>query len=99
MLSKHPFYYTAFILLQEGLCDSKPGYIGRENENRVDLNRDFPDQFDPVKAGKLKLSLPVKNESNNKVLIIHVQGFNCDVVDYLTSKKKAIKWTVRGEIN
>ncbi|PSN43472.1 hypothetical protein C0J52_03215 [Blattella germanica] len=31
---------------QEGLCDSKPGFEGRENANRIDLNRDFPDQFD-----------------------------------------------------
>lgn len=47
-----------FFFLQEGLCDSKPGYVGRENENHVDLNRDFPDQFDPVKAGKFILSYP-----------------------------------------
>lgn len=44
--------YKSSFLLQEGLCDSKPGYVGRENENHVDLNRDFPDQFDPVKAGE-----------------------------------------------
>ncbi|XP_025831016.1 carboxypeptidase D-like [Agrilus planipennis] len=33
---------------QEGRCESKINYIGRENVRRVDLNRDFPDQFDPV---------------------------------------------------
>ncbi|XP_015114508.1 carboxypeptidase D [Diachasma alloeum] len=31
---------------QEGLCESKSDYSGRENANHVDLNRDFPDQFD-----------------------------------------------------
>ncbi|XP_044260416.1 carboxypeptidase D isoform X2 [Tribolium madens] len=38
---------------QEGLCESKPGYIGRENINHKDLNRDFPDQFDPVRTGTI----------------------------------------------
>jgi carboxypeptidase D len=32
--------------MQEGLCDSKPGFEGRVNANGFDLNRDFPDQFD-----------------------------------------------------
>ncbi|KAH1018084.1 hypothetical protein HUJ05_005906 [Dendroctonus ponderosae] len=38
---------------QEGLCESKPRYVGRENENSVDLNRDFPDQFEPHRAGTI----------------------------------------------
>jgi len=40
---------------QEGRCESKNKYVGRENENHVDLNRDFPDQFDPVRTGTMLL--------------------------------------------
>uniref|UniRef100_A0A6P7FUX0 Carboxypeptidase D n=1 Tax=Diabrotica virgifera virgifera TaxID=50390 RepID=A0A6P7FUX0_DIAVI len=38
---------------EEGRCESKKQYVGRENENSVDLNRDFPDQFDATKAGTI----------------------------------------------
>ncbi|XP_063989160.1 carboxypeptidase D isoform X2 [Diachasmimorpha longicaudata] len=31
---------------EEKRCESKSDYSGRENANHVDLNRDFPDQFD-----------------------------------------------------
>lgn len=39
---------------QEGECESKPKYVGRTNENEVDLNRDFPDQYDgSIRAGTI----------------------------------------------
>ncbi|KAK3916566.1 Carboxypeptidase D [Frankliniella fusca] len=42
MPSMNPDGYTRS---QEGHCESLANWVGRENANGVDLNRDFPDQF------------------------------------------------------
>jgi len=42
MPSMNPDGYEA---AAEGVCDPNPSNIGRQNENHVDLNRNFPDQF------------------------------------------------------
>lgn len=35
-----------FLIFQEGKCETDGSSKGRNNANNVDLNRDFPDQFD-----------------------------------------------------
>ncbi|XP_023938075.2 carboxypeptidase D isoform X2 [Bicyclus anynana] len=47
MPSLNPDGYEAS---KEGACESLSEYVGRNNANKKDLNRDFPDQFDANKA-------------------------------------------------
>ncbi|XP_049879390.1 carboxypeptidase D isoform X2 [Pectinophora gossypiella] len=47
MPSLNPDGYEASV---EGNCESLPNYVGRNNANGVDLNRDFPDQFDTFES-------------------------------------------------
>jgi carboxypeptidase D len=43
MPSVNPDGYEA---ATEGTCSPRPDKLGRQNANRIDLNRNFPDQFD-----------------------------------------------------
>jgi len=43
MPSVNPDGYEA---AREGVCNPRPNNVGRQNANNVDLNRNFPDQFE-----------------------------------------------------
>ncbi|XP_011647483.1 carboxypeptidase D-like [Pogonomyrmex barbatus] len=51
----------------EGKCESKEDYSGRENANHVDLNRDFPDQFDR-RLSQLKKGMSILNGRQNETV-------------------------------
>ncbi|XP_077299077.1 carboxypeptidase D svr [Arctopsyche grandis] len=53
MPSMNPDGFTAS---KEGSCESIQNYNGRNNAKGVDLNRDFPDQFDPPNARPSRFS-------------------------------------------
>lgn len=51
----------------EGKCESKGDFSGRENANRVDLNRDFPDQFDR-RLSQIKKGMSILNGRQNETV-------------------------------
>lgn len=51
----------------EGKCESKEDFSGRENANRVDLNRDFPDQFDR-RLSQLRKGISILNGRQNETV-------------------------------
>lgn len=70
---------STILLFQEGKCESLSQYVGRQNVNNVDLNRDFPDQYtaennDLSKRQKETLAMMRWIKSNPFVLSGNLHG-------------------------
>ncbi|XP_031840288.1 carboxypeptidase D svr [Nomia melanderi] len=55
---------------EEGKCESKKDFSGRENANHVDLNRDFPDQFDRRTSQLLKNGGILDKRQNETIAVM-----------------------------